>query len=44
MPPSFISCAPIAAVVTGLVRATLGEILALLPGYHQAFSATPTVC
>ncbi len=34
MPPSPITCAPIAAAVTGLVRATL------LPGAHQAFSAT----
>jgi hypothetical protein len=40
MPPSSISCAPIAAAVTGLVRATLGEILALLPDERQAFSAT----
>jgi hypothetical protein len=44
MPPSSITCAPIAAAVTGLVRATLGEILALRPVEHQVFSAPPTAC
>ena len=34
MPPSSITCAPIAAAVTGLVRATLSEILALMPAEH----------
>ena len=40
MPPSSITCAPIAAAVTGLVRATLSEILALMPAEHAVFSAT----
>ena len=38
MPESRITCAAIAASVTGLVRAALGEILALSPG--EAFSVT----
>jgi hypothetical protein len=40
MPPSSVTCAPIAAAVTGLERATLGEILALMQVEHQVFSAT----
>jgi hypothetical protein len=40
MPPSAVTCAPIAAAVTGLVRATLSEILALVPAEHAVFSAT----
>ena len=40
MPPSAITCAPIAAAVTGLVRATLSEILALMPAERAVFSAT----
>jgi hypothetical protein len=40
MPPSAVTCAPIAAAVTGLVRATLSEILTLVPAEHAVFSAT----